>query len=263
MINPELHKKPVALDREKHRQLKLRMSPNPIQAAAGLNAFFVTAPEFGDVCKEYPLLFLRAGNDAQGRPQAAPVAVFGLSPGENLFIGQGAWQGRYAPAMLRVYPFAMARVDNQLVLCIDESWQGFSTTEGQPLFEPDGTSTPYLTELQKFVEQIEADVERTRLCVQRYLELDLLRDKRFDATLPDGTPLSVDGFMAIDEDKLAALSDADLLQLQRSGLLGLLHAHMISLSNMGALVNRRLLAQAAAAGAAATPLNGAAASLPH
>jgi hypothetical protein len=262
MINPELHKKPVVLDREKHRQLKLRMSPNPVQAAAGLNAFFVTAPEFGDVCKEYPLLFLRAGNDAQGRPQAAPVAVFGLSPGENLFMHQGAWQGRYTPAMLRVYPFAMARVDDrQHVLCIDEHWHGFSTTEGQPLFEADGTSTPYLTELHKFVEQIEADVERTRLCVQRYLELDLLRDKRFDATLPDGTPLSVDGFMAVDEEKLAALGDADLLQLQRSGLLGLLHAHMISLSNMGALVTRRLQAQAAAA--AAAPLNGAAGQPQH
>jgi hypothetical protein len=56
----------------------------------------------------------------------------------------------------------------------------------------------------------------------------------------------VDGFLALDEERLAKLSDAEMLELTRSGLLALLHAHQISLSNMSRLLDRRLALQAAA-----------------
>jgi hypothetical protein len=78
------------------------------------------------------------------------------------------------------------------------------------------------------------------------VEKDLLRDMRFDATLPDGSKLGVDGFLTIDEQKLSALSDADVLMLSRNGLLGLIHAHQISLGNMGRLVEWHVERQAAA-----------------
>jgi hypothetical protein len=248
LINPELHKKPVALDREKHRNLKLRADHSNLKASAGLNAFFLTAAEFADACKEYPILFLAAGTDAEGKQQVAPVAVFGVTPGENLFLeADGRWDAYYVPAMLRAYPFTMARIDEQqFAVCLDEAWDGFSQDEGRPIFEADGKPTPMLEEMRKFIEQIEIETERTRLVGAKLMEMKLLQSKRFDATLPNGEPLSVDGFLAVDEERLAALTDAEALELQRSGLLALLHAHQISMGNMRRLLDKRIARKAKA-----------------
>ncbi|WP_374562221.1 SapC family protein [Ideonella sp.] len=237
MINPELHKKPVALDRVAHRNLKIRREMSALDATAGLNAFFITAAEFADACKEYPILFLRAGKDEQGKDLCAPVTVFGLLKGENLVYRHGRWNARYVPALLRSYPFAMAPTpDKQFVVCFDETSPVFSQTEGQALFDEKGEPTPYLEEVRQFVEKIEIEVDRTRLAGRKMMEMNLLQDKRFDATLPDGTPLSIDGFMAVDEDRLKNLSDAEVLELQRTGLLALLHFHMASMSNISRLL---------------------------
>jgi hypothetical protein len=55
----------------------------------------------------------------------------------------------------------------------------------------------------------------------------------------DGQKLQVDGFLAVDEARFAALPDADVLSLQRSGMLGLIQAHFISLGNMRKLMQWR------------------------
>ncbi|MFO1337438.1 MAG: SapC family protein [Burkholderiaceae bacterium] len=238
MINPELHKKPMALDRVAHRNLKIRREQSALDATAGLNAFFVTFAEFVDACKEYPILFLRAGTDSEGRELCAPVTVFGIQKGENLVYRHGRWNARYVPALIRAYPFAMAQTPDlkQYVVCFDETSPVFSQTEGQALFTADGEPTPYLEEVRGFVEKIEAEVDRTRVAGRKLMELKLLQDKRFDASLPDGTPVSMDGFMAVDEERLKNLTDAEIIELQRTGLLALLHFHMASMSNMSRIL---------------------------
>lgn len=241
MIHRELHKKPIALDRNSHRALKLRTDIPTSGSAAGLNSFFVASAEFGDASKEYAIVFLPAGNDPQGKPQAAPVVVLGLSQGENMMLDGDRWTGRYQPALIRAYPFMMGRADNdQLVLCIDESWKGWSTTEGQPLLDEQGEPTKWLKDIQTFVENIEAEVERTRRFCQFLLEKKLLSERRFDATLPSGQKLSAEGFMTVDDDALAKLPDADIVEMHRNGALELIHAHRLSLPNMRRLVDLRV-----------------------
>lgn len=237
MINQTLHKQAVALDRIQHRALKLDVAAKDLSTVKALNAFFVAGGEFGDACKEYPVVFVQAGQDEAGKPQVAPIAVFGLRAGENLCIEGDEWRVRYVPASLRLYPFAMARVEgDQLVVCIDQSWKGFNTADGQALFDEQGEPTEFTRQVQQQLEAFEADVERTRLACSLLLEKGLLRDMRFDATLPDGQQLAVDGFLTVDDEKLRALPDADLLALARNGLLGLVHAHQLSLGNMTRLV---------------------------
>jgi hypothetical protein len=236
MINENLHRKAVALDRAKHRDLKLDLAARDLSAAGKLNAFFVAGTEFTDACKDYPVVWVNAGKDAAGKPQVAPIAVFGLKPGQNLCVDDTGWRVRYVPAALRLYPFALARVAaNEMVVCIDESWSGFGS-EGQALFNADGQPTEFTLGVQKQLENFEQEVERTRLAGELLVDKGLLRDMRFDATLPDGSKLVVDGFLAIDEDKLGKLSDAEVVTLTRNGLMGLIHAHQISLGNMGRLV---------------------------
>jgi hypothetical protein len=234
MINENLHKKPAALDRQKHRNLKLDRNARDMTRSKGLNAFFVAAGEFAEACKDYPIVWVPAGKDAQGKVQVAPIAVFGLQQGQNLCIDAAdRWRVRYVPAMLRTYPFAMARTgETEMMLCVDEDWIGLSETTGEPLFKPDGAPTELMLGVQQQLEQLEIDIERTRRYGEKLVELDLLRDMQFEATLPDGRKVQVNGFLTIDGDKLNKLSDAQMLDLARTGLLGLVHAHQISLSNM-------------------------------
>ena len=254
MINENLHKKAVALDRVKHRELKLNLAARDMSTVNQLNAFFVAGTEFTDACKEFPVVWVNAGNDTDGKQQVAPIAVFGLKQGQNLCTDNKGWRVRYVPAVLRLYPFALARVAaNEMVVCVDEGWLGLGS-EGEALFNAEGQPTEFTTNVQKQLENFEMEVDRTRMAGALLVEKGLLRDMRFDATLPDGSKLTVDGFLTIDEEKLGKLSDADLLTFNRNGLMGLIHAHQISLGNMAKLVEwhvERAGAEQAAAPAAA------------
>lgn len=248
MIDPTLFAEPQALDRVLHRTARLKPGGTRHDRTAGMNALFITAVEFGDVCREYPIVFVDAGQSADGQREVAPMAVFGLAPGENLMLGaDGSWAARYTPALLRGYPLGVVPVDaTSYAVCIDAKAGALSADEGERLFDDAGEPTPFLEERRHFVEEIEREAQRTRLFGRRLIELELLRSMRFDATLPDGNQLSVDGFLALDNEKFAALPDATVADLHRSGALALINAHQISLGLMRALVERRLARRATA-----------------
>ena len=63
-----------------------------------------------------------------------------------------------------------------------------------------------------------------------------LQPRRFIVEEVAGGPINVGGFVAIDESKLGALSDAQVLELHKTGLLGMIHAHHLSLHHMWRLV---------------------------
>jgi hypothetical protein len=243
MMNNSLHRNPLALDREQHRALKVdRAALADFTPMARLNSYLLNAVEFGDACKEYPIVFVRVGAQPQGgKLEVAPVAVFGLSQGENLFIDSGRWTSDYVPAQLRAYPFAMARLEkDQYVVCIDQDFRGLSKETGMALFDDDGNPSSYLAGMQQYLEKLETELQRTRGMCQRLVELELLQDMKFEATLPDGNKLTVDGFLALNEQKLAALPDATVLELHRNGMLALIHAQQVSMGNMRRLLDRRL-----------------------
>jgi hypothetical protein len=255
LINQNLHRQPVALDSVQHRGLKLRVPVTDWTLAAGLNAMFVSVSEFGDTCREFPLVFVRAGKDPQGKEQVAPVAVLGLAQNQNLYVSGERWRANYVPNLLRVYPFCLARMDGErFAICVDMAYAGVNSEDGRPLFNADGTQAELLKTMQAHLETMEADIQRTRAVGQRLLELDVLRDMRFDATLPDGSKHSVDGFLTVDDQKMTHLPDNVVGELHRSGILGMVHLHWVSLGNMRRLIDwhvERAAAVAPAASAAA------------
>ena len=256
MIIGHLHRQMVPLDRNLHRRLKINQPQPDWSMASGMNAIFVAGVEFGDVCREYPILFVRAGNDAQGKPQVAPIAALGLAPRENLFLQGKDWRALYIPALLRAYPFALSRTGDRAVLSIDIGWAGLSQTEGLALFDEQGEPSEQLKTLTQQLEQMELQVQRTHEICRLLVEKDLLRAMRFDAELPGGEKLQVDGFLSVDEKQLATLSDADLLLLHKNGMMGLVYAHLVSLGNLRKMVQWRIEAGTPAmeaAQAAASP----------
>ena len=131
MINQNLHRQPAALDSAIHRQLKLKVPITDWSLANQLNALFLAAAEFGDACKEFPIVFVKAGKEADGSDSIAPIAVLGMVANDNLFLQDGKWRAQYMPAILRMYPFCIGRLDEErFAICLDMAFAGVNQTEG-------------------------------------------------------------------------------------------------------------------------------------
>lgn len=241
MSNPPMYGDLLPLDREVHKNLKLDTDQAVVSRVADQNSVFLAAVEFADACKEYPVVFVRAGGAGpDSKPAVAPLAVLGLRAGSNLFVEGDKWTGNYVPAYVRRYPFVMARLDdssNNMAVCYDTKWPAFNETTGEALFK-DGQPTEFLLNAKSFLENFEQEAERTRLICNLLVEMDLLQDMRFEATLPNGEKFDVEGFLALDEKKYAELADDKVLQLHRNGLIALIEMHRLSLTNMNRLVNK-------------------------
>lgn len=239
MTTYALYREPVVLDRVAHRAL--RMSPlADFSVARGMHATYLAAAEFMLATREMVVVFVRNATDTDPGP-VSPVAMMGLKEGENLFVDGTQWSAVYKPAYLRRYPFWTARLagaDGPTVL-IDIGWSGFSETTGEPLFDAAGEPTDALNTALAFIEDFEREGARTQAFCTRLMELDLLREMQASVKLADGEALSLSGFLVVDQDKLQALPDAAVLELHRTGMLGLIHQHFASLSNLQALADRK------------------------
>jgi len=255
LINQNLHRQPAGLDSVQHRALKLQLPVTDWSVANQLNALFVAAGEFAEVCREFPIVFVNAGKEADGSDAIAPIAVLGLTQNTNLYLSGERWRAQYIPAVLRFYPFCIARIDDEkFAICVDTAWKGASQAadaQGEALFNNQGEATEMLNGVRQQLEALEAEIQRTRAVGKRLAELGLLQDMRFDVTLPDGSKHTVDGFMTIDDKKATELPDTVVAELHRSGLLGLMHLHWVSMGNMRRLVDWHVERSAAPAGAAA------------
>jgi len=243
MITNALFRQPVPLNVNTHAEWRMNPQRPAWTAAAALNAVFLASVEFADASSEFPIVFVPVGQGPDGQRQIAPIAVMGTQDKENLYIQGDQWRGRYVPALLQAYPFAMTRVsEQQVVLMTDAAWEGWSQTEGTALFTAPGQASEHLEALRAQLEKLEVEVQRTRLLGELLVRHGLLKDMRFEAVTPKGQKLVIDGFLAVDEEKLAQLPDEAVVELHRNGALGLIHAHQISLRQMRKLIEWRVQA---------------------
>jgi hypothetical protein len=227
--------KPVVLNRETHREL-LFQPAGAYGFAAGLHAAPLCASEFFPAAKEYAIVFARAADGS-----AFPVIVLGLHQDENCFVSSdGQWHARYVPFAVRSYPFtAVESTDTgSLQVVIDESYPGFDATVGTPLFGDTGDPTPELQEKMQFLQAYQREVIQTRRFAAELGRLGLLIERSAQLRAGDSAQFNLNGFWIVDEVRLNALEDADLLRLTRQGHLALITAHLLSISNLGLLPPR-------------------------
>ncbi len=230
------YKNPVAIDRAAHRDLRLKLRANGFGFAAATNSIPLAAVEFPGACHEYPIVFVTDDRDG-----GVPVALTGLRDNENLFVnGESQWDATYVPAFVRRYPFVLQGSEDaaEFGVLIDSEADGYGAEDGERLFAEDGSESKMLTEMLEFLNQYRAYTRQTATLVQQLRKLDLLIPRMINVTTRNGGTLTMDGFSVVDEQRLNALGDADLLALARSGQLASIHAHLISLSNIQSLLVR-------------------------
>jgi hypothetical protein len=234
MSNAAYFEKPVLLDREKHRASRVASRPG-FSFARTANSLYLAGIEFAEACKEYAVVFTRAPNR-----KILPVAMLGIRGGENLFVDeQDRWAGTYIPAFVRCYPFVLTELPGQsMAVCVDEAFPGFNEKEGRPLFDEEGNNTPFLQNALDFLTRYQQEYRRTELLCERLEKAGLFKQMDARADLVDGRSFTVRGLLVVDEQKLMALPDAEVLALFRTGELHLVSMHLVSLSNMKQLVDR-------------------------
>lgn len=250
----DLYREPVPLDRGTHRAKRL-VPLARFERMATQNLAPVTVGEFADIAKEYVIAFVPV-TPAAGAAEVTPVALLGLRQRENLFVeADGRWGARYMPAFLRRYPFFQSPAPDggAPAVMVDASYPGFSDSEGERLLGDDGEPTPLLQQTIRFLDEFERELQRTRAVCARIVQLGLLKPVNIDLKLPDGQSFSASGLQVVDEAKLRELPADTAAELLRNGVLLLLHAHLLSSSNVHRL-GERLAARlgAAPAGPAAT-----------
>ncbi|MCK9283611.1 MAG: SapC family protein [Rhodocyclaceae bacterium] len=228
------YKQIAAIDKDKHRHLRVGAIKD-FRFTAETNSVPLASVEFIEAAKEYPIVF--AG---RGSPTPVPAALLGLRSNENLILrSDGKWDARYVPAFIRRYPFVLASADQeQFVVCLDEGHPAVGAKEGEALFTHEGEPTPYLNNAIAFLRDFQAEAQRTRDFMKRLLELDLLNEVSARAELTAGAAYQLSGFSVVSEPKLRALDKDVIDELFRKGWLALIDAHLLSLGNLGRLVER-------------------------
>lgn len=232
---PLFYNSVVPLSPSQHSKLVLGERKD-FKFSAKAHAIPLTVDEFVVAQRHFPIIF--GPGDI-----SVPLALVGLRDGENLFVDEdGQWpQDVYIPGYVRRYPFILARLtpeSKDLSLCFDEQSDLFSEGETN-LFvgnEPSDTTKGVL----QFCEQFEMAVQRTRAFAEELKELDLLMDGEAQIQQPNGQSSQFRGFRMINEQKLQELRGDQHRKLVKSGALGLIYAHLFSLSHMQTLFVRQL-----------------------
>jgi SapC len=233
---PLFYNRLVMLDRQAHAKLRFRV-PEEFSFAAGATMIPLLGAEFAPVAREYPIVFM---SEDQGK-NFFPVALTGMPQGKNLFVDEkGKWTARYMPAYVRRYPFVFVESSaGQFAVCIDPSSNCLDETHGTPMFEANGEPSAAMQEMVNRLGEYHRATTQTRVFMEKLAAANLLMDSNAKAELPDGRSMVWRGFWTVDEARFRELPEATLKEWFKSGELGLIFAHLISLGNLSELLRRQ------------------------
>jgi len=231
----------VPLSAGRHGNVSLDSKAN-YSFSAGVNAVPLMAVEIIRAATEYAIVFTGAGEDV------VPAAVLGVRGEQNLYLSADSkWQAKYIPAFIRRYPFVFAASEDKktLTLCIDETHPGVNRDgKGQRLFGDDGKPSAYTQNVLKFLQEYQAQFERTKVFGKHLKELGLLDPMQAKVTTPAGEQITLGSFMAVSRAKLRALSPEALAGLAKTDELELVYLHLHSMQNFNDVKDRLIVSMA-------------------
>ncbi len=243
--NVLFYRNPQPLSAEAHAGLGVKQIAEPFGFLRQAHAIPVTVTEFGMAASAYPVIFV--GDDM------TPVVVMGVRQNENLFVTEDGKTDPdfYIPAFVRRYPFVFANESDsdRLLLCVDRDADMVSNQPDVPFFE-NGEATEFTNNAVEFCKEFERQRRATVEFSQLIKQYDLLEQKSvaFQPRDAQGNPIGeqqkIADYMAVDENRLNALSDEQFKELRANGALGAIYAHILSLLNWQRVIQRAVAATA-------------------
>jgi len=237
---PLFYKDLLPLNSRDHGDWKVSSFDNAAHVGE-THAIPLTVDEFVDAQRNYPIVFTAGDNPL-------PIALMGLNEGVNTFMAEDGKlvSGVYVPAYIRRYPFILAKMkadSDDMSLCFDPTAGVIAKQdEGQPLFDGEGKPSEYTQQVLDFCSKFEESGQRTRAFLEELKKLDILMDGEVAITRADNPdkPFVYRGFRMVDEKKLRELPTETVEQLNKNGLLMLIHAHLFSMNLMRMIFERQV-----------------------
>lgn len=234
--------KAVLLNNVDHKDLKVDAR---LRATYGdsVNRALAFSTEFGDLHKEYPILFYR---DPHTQAFQAHV-ILGFERDENLFLTEQGWLGNYVPAVLARGPFLIGFQDQEIdgkrlknpVIHLDTRSPRVGVEDGEPVFLPFGGDSPYLEKIMRILQIIQQGTILDKTLYAHFKSNDLLEPVSIEITVSNIKSYKLENYYTINEEKLVNLDGATLEALNKSGILPLAYFALSSMGNLPRLIDMK------------------------
>ncbi|MGB0515270.1 MAG: SapC family protein, partial [Wenzhouxiangellaceae bacterium] len=232
----------VLLDNVTHRNLRLRRDFSPGQGY-DVQLARIFPSEFVVLQNEYPLFFIK--NSESGHFE--PIALFGFSKDENLYLREGRWDADYLPLTIERQPLLIGFQEQTVdgapaqvpVVHIDLDHPDVSESEGEPLFLPHGGDSERLEKMTSVLMAIHEGHQALEPLSQTLVGMELLESVSLDMNFVDGSSQVLQGLHTLNEQRLAALGGSALEVLHKKGYLHCIYMMLASQPNIEKLINRK------------------------
>ncbi len=232
----------VLLNNIEHKDLKV-IADRSAEYGDGVMLALLFPVEFRRAQADYPIFFHKNSDTGE----FVAVALFGFREAENLYLNDSGWDAAYIPLTVERQPFLIGLQKRQSqdgdqvqrMIHIDLDNPRVSQSQGEPLFLELGGSAPYLERMKSVLEAIDYGYNDGKSFIKALVEFELIEPFSLNATLRDGSPLSLQGFYTINEDRLRALNGDAFAQLNADGHLDAIYMAVASQSNIEKLIAKK------------------------
>jgi hypothetical protein len=227
-----MFKKIVPITKENHSDMKIKELTD-FNFAKEINVASIMVHEFSKAASTYPIVFI----EDKEKDQFRAVVLLGLEAGENLFVKNGKWSASYVPAIIRRYPFALARTgdDNRFTICIDEDCELLNKKQGEPLFDKEGDSSKLIEKVKQYLSELQQMEQFTDKFAKFLKENNMFTPLNMKVRFKDEIK-SINGAYVVNEDRLRTLSDEKYLEFRKNQYIPAIYAHLGSLSQIERLL---------------------------
>lgn len=222
----------VPITKEKHLTTKLKKMAD-FNFVKKVNLASIMVHEFSRAAPIYPIVFIE---DKQ-QDKFKPVALLGLQDGENLFVKDGQWASSYIPAIIRRYPFALAKMseEDRYTICIDEQSTLVNEDEGQPLFDQNGEATKVIDSVKQYLGELQQMEQFTEAFCAYLSSNNLFAPLNMKVTIANEVK-NISGAYVVNEERFNSLSDEKFLEMRAKQYIPAVYSHLSSLSQIERLL---------------------------
>lgn len=188
--------------------------------------------EVYEACKDYPILFTK---NQEGDWLA--IALLGYND-KNVYLDENRRfkKGKYLPAFLRRYPFALAQNEDKKGFSLgieEEALEALNeSNKERSLFKEDKTPSDLTKNTLDFLVRFQGELQACSALIKELEIWELLVEQSANLLDEEGKTHTINGFFTINEEKLGHLSEKKKLDIYKKGATPFMTAHLISLSNI-------------------------------
>ena len=143
----------------------------------------------------------------------------------------------YVPAIIRRYPFALAKTDEdgKFTICVDEESGLLDDEDGQEIFTKDGEASPLVEKVKKYLGELQQMESFTDEFSTYLKQNNMFTPLNMKVKFKDEVK-SINGVYVINEERLISLSNEKYLEFREKQYIPAIYSHLSSLSQIERLL---------------------------